>query len=49
MLVFSVNYWFEKLNKLELHEMHSQHIDPIEDFPNKIDQLFDALNRVYLF
>ncbi len=26
-----------------MREMHSQYIDPIEDFPNKIDQLFEAL------
>lgn len=30
-------------------QMRSQYIDPIEDFPNKIDQLLDALNRVNSF
>jgi len=26
--------------------MRSKYIDPIEHFPDKIDQLLDALNRV---
>ena len=26
--------------------MRGQYLDPIENFPDKIDQLFDALNRV---
>jgi hypothetical protein len=29
--------------------MRVQYVDPIESFPEKIDQLFDALNRVLLF
>jgi hypothetical protein len=29
--------------------MRSQCIDPIEDFPNKIDQLLNVLNRVCLY
>ncbi len=44
----------KKPNELEIWEikdaeMRSQYIDPIENFPNKIDQLLDALNRVCLF
>ena len=27
-------------------QMRSKYIDPIEHFPDKIDQLLDALNRV---
>jgi len=29
--------------------MRSKYCDPIENFPDKIDQLLDALNRVRLF
>jgi hypothetical protein len=41
----------KKLNELEILEardvqMRLQYMDPIENFPNKIDQLLDALNRV---
>ncbi len=28
--------------------MHSQYFDPIQNFPEKIDQLLEALNRVCL-
>jgi hypothetical protein len=28
--------------------MRSQYFDPIEHFPDKIDQLLDAINRVSL-
>jgi hypothetical protein len=27
-------------------QMRSRYIDPIENFPNQIDQLLEALNRV---
>ena len=30
-------------------QMRGQYIDPIEYFPDKIDQLLDALNRVIYF
>ncbi len=30
-------------------EMRNQYYDPIEHFPDKIDQLLDALNRVRYF
>jgi len=41
----------KKLNELEIQEardaqMRLQYMNPIENFPNKIDQLLDALNRV---
>ncbi|CAF1234789.1 unnamed protein product [Adineta steineri] len=41
-----------KLNKLEMEEerdsqIRSQYVDPIEHFPNKIDQLLEALDRIY--
>jgi hypothetical protein len=29
--------------------MRNRYYDPIEQFPNKIDQLLDALNRVIYF
>jgi len=42
---------FGRSNELERFEerdeqMRSKYIDPIEHFPDKIDQLLDALNRV---
>ena len=27
-------------------EMRSKYVDPVENFPNKMDQLLDALDRV---
>jgi hypothetical protein len=41
----------KKPNELEIYAardaaMPSQYMNPIENFPNKIDQLLDALNRV---
>ena len=43
-----------KPSEMERHEiwdaqMRSQYIDPIENFPHKIDQLLAALNRVSRF
>jgi hypothetical protein len=38
---------FGKANEYERDEqMRSKYFDPIEHFPDKIDQLLDALNRV---
>ncbi|CAF1228104.1 unnamed protein product [Rotaria sp. Silwood1] len=42
-----------RLNELQRLEerdgqMGSKYLDPIEHFPNKIDKLLDALNRVYM-
>jgi len=41
----------KKLNELEEGntQIQAQYVNPIENFPNKIDQLLDALNRVCLF
>ena len=41
----------KKLNEEEKHAqtdalMRSEYFDPIERFPDKVDQLLDALNRV---
>jgi hypothetical protein len=30
-------------------EMRSKYVDPVENFPDKMDQLLDALNRVSSF
>ena len=43
----------KKITEEEIYEernalMRSQYIDPIEHFPEKIDQLLDALSRVCL-
>ncbi|CAF4178461.1 unnamed protein product, partial [Adineta steineri] len=34
----------------ELHDsrMHSQYVDSIENFPDKIDQLLEAIDRIYI-
>jgi hypothetical protein len=42
----------KKPSKSEIHEewdaaMRAEYFDPIERFPEKIDQLLNALNRVY--
>ncbi|CAF0947824.1 unnamed protein product [Adineta steineri] len=42
-----------KLNQSEIQEerdcrMRSQYIDPIENFSNRIDQLLEAVNRIYI-
>ncbi len=44
----------KKANKEELHEeydteMHTKYFGPIERFPEIIDRLINALNRVILF
>ncbi|CAF4003433.1 unnamed protein product [Adineta steineri] len=43
----------KKLNQEEIQEerdcrMHSQYFDPIENFPDKIDQLLEAFNKIYI-
>ncbi|CAF3847329.1 unnamed protein product [Adineta steineri] len=43
----------KRLNQEEIQEerdcrMRSQYFDPIENFPDKIDQLLEALNRIYV-
>ncbi|CAF3972907.1 unnamed protein product, partial [Adineta steineri] len=43
----------KKLNQLEIQEerdcrMRSQYFDPIENFPDRMDQLLEALNRIYI-
>jgi hypothetical protein len=43
--------WFEKTSELEIQEerdkrMRSQYLYPIDAFPQKMDQLFETINRV---
>ncbi|CAF1035828.1 unnamed protein product [Adineta steineri] len=43
----------KRLNQSEIQEerdcrMRSQYFDPVENFPYKIDQLLEALNRIYI-
>ncbi|CAF0785734.1 unnamed protein product [Adineta steineri] len=43
----------KRLNQSEIQEerdcrMRSQYFDPVENFPDKIDQLLEALNRIYI-
>ncbi|CAF1484404.1 unnamed protein product, partial [Adineta steineri] len=43
----------KKLNQLEIQEerdcrIRSQYFDPIENFPDRMDQLLEALNRIYI-
>ncbi|CAF0785258.1 unnamed protein product [Adineta steineri] len=43
----------KKLNQEEIQEerdcrMRSQYFDPIENFPDRIDQLLEAFNRIYM-
>ncbi|CAF4142851.1 unnamed protein product, partial [Adineta steineri] len=43
----------KKLNQSEIQEerdcrMRSQYFDPIENFPDRMDQLLEALNRIYI-
>ncbi len=45
---------WKKVTEEEIQEqqdatMHSQYFDPIERFPERIDHLLDALNRVCSF
>jgi hypothetical protein len=42
---------FKKADEIEMQEdkdvrMRSQYFDPIENFPDKIDQLLEGLNQV---
>ncbi|CAF1407052.1 unnamed protein product [Adineta steineri] len=42
-----------RLNQEEIQEerdcrMRSQYFDPIENFPDRIDQLLEALNKIYI-
>ncbi len=51
LIYFCVFLGFGRSNELERFEerdeqMRSKYIDPIEYFPDKIDQLLEALNRV---
>ncbi|CAF3539884.1 unnamed protein product [Adineta steineri] len=44
---------WKKVTEVEIQEqrdirMRSQYFDPIERFPDRIDQLLDALNRIYM-
>ncbi|CAF0795704.1 unnamed protein product [Adineta steineri] len=46
-------YWIGKQSGLKIseeqnEEIHIKYYDPIEQFPNKIDQLLAALNRIYM-
>ncbi|CAF4464962.1 unnamed protein product, partial [Adineta steineri] len=46
-------YWIGKRSGLKIleeqnEEIHIKYYDPIEQFPNKIDQLLAALNRIYM-
>ncbi|CAF0867741.1 unnamed protein product [Adineta steineri] len=38
----------EEIYELEDSRMHSQYVDPIENFPDKIDQLLEAIDRIYI-
>ncbi|CAF1263903.1 unnamed protein product [Adineta steineri] len=43
----------KRLNQEEIQEerdcrMRSQYVDPIENFPDKIDQLLEAIDRIYI-
>ncbi|CAF4095403.1 unnamed protein product [Adineta steineri] len=37
----------EETYEIRDSRMHSQYVDPVENFPDKIDQLLEALDRVY--
>ena len=46
-----MKFYLGKPSELEVleeqnEEMHKKYYDPIERFPDKMDQLLDALNRV---
>ncbi|CAF1399077.1 unnamed protein product [Adineta steineri] len=38
----------EETYEIRDSRMHSQYVDPIENFPDKIDQLLEALDRIYI-
>ncbi|CAF3624741.1 unnamed protein product [Adineta steineri] len=53
LLVVFVCLSLKKLNQSEIQEerdcrMRSQYFDPIENFPDKIDQLLEAFNKIYI-
>jgi hypothetical protein len=52
-MLYKFQHWLGVGKSVELdrlierdERMRSQYVDPIENFPDKIDELFDALNRV---
>ncbi|CAF1004007.1 unnamed protein product [Adineta steineri] len=52
-LVVFVCFSLKKLNQSEIQEerdcrMRSQYFDPIENFPDKIDQLLEAFSKIYI-
>ncbi|CAF1412568.1 unnamed protein product [Adineta steineri] len=38
----------EETYEIRDSQMHSQYVDPIENFPDKIDQLLEAIDRIYI-
>ncbi|CAF0959779.1 unnamed protein product [Adineta steineri] len=38
----------EELYEIQDSRMRSQYVDPIENFPDKIDQLLEAIDRIYI-
>ncbi|CAF0882123.1 unnamed protein product [Adineta steineri] len=38
----------EEIYEIQDSRMHSQYVDPIENFPDKIDQLLEAIDRIYI-
>ncbi|CAF0990669.1 unnamed protein product [Adineta steineri] len=52
-LVVFVCLSLKKLNQTEIQEerdcrMRSQYFDPIQNFPDRIDQLLEAFDRIYV-
>jgi len=52
-LIYAIFLGLKKASEEEIQEerdavMRSEYFDPIERFPERIDQLLDALNRVCL-
>ncbi|CAF1532436.1 unnamed protein product, partial [Adineta steineri] len=38
----------EEIYELQDSRMHSQYVDPIENFPDIIDQFLEAIDRIYI-
>ncbi|CAF4097734.1 unnamed protein product, partial [Adineta steineri] len=38
----------EETYEIQDSRMRSQYVDPIENFPDKIDQLLEAIDRIYI-
>ncbi|CAF4122420.1 unnamed protein product, partial [Adineta steineri] len=38
----------EETYEIQDSQMRSQYVDPIENFPDKIDQLLEAIDRIYI-